>query len=126
MYKDIKEMFVAYIDAEEQETTLSSIVGIHQDGIDKEIAKIDGSDVDAADRIMEGFLTCKPVIYNTTKSRAVNYEDAPEFLRTCYDHFIEDSEKLAKVKSRLVDIRSCFTHTEDGKTVYCPRKDVIE
>lgn len=126
MYKDIKEMFEAYIDAEEQEVTLTSIVGIHQDGIDKEIAKIDGSDVDAADRIMEGFLTCKPVIYNTSQSRAVNYEDAPEYLRKCYDHFIEDSQKLAKIKSRLVDIRSCFTHTEDGKTVYCPRKDVIE
>lgn len=116
-FKDFKEMLLAYIDAEEQEKELTALVKICQDGIDEKLQAIEGSEA-TVEKMIDGLGETKTVIFSSDSERSLYYDDAPEALRSSYDHFTEYSEKLAKVKSLLTDIRYCIGRTEEGEAVY--------
>lgn len=115
---DFVLMFAEYVSAEERKKNLITFIEMHQASIDEALAKIDGADENAADKIFTGFLNVTPVIYNSAQNRAIDYNDAPENIRTDFDAMSRKKAELGRIESRLLTLGRCCGINDDGRTYF--------
>lgn len=115
---DFVLMFAEYVGAERQKKSLITFIKMHQANIDEDLAKIDGADENAADKIFASFFNATPVIYNSSQNRAIDYNDAPENIRTDFDAMERKKAELGRVESRLLTLSRCFVINDDGLTYF--------
>ena len=115
---DFVLMFAEYVGAEKRKKSLITFIEMHQSSIDEAMAKIDGTDENAADKIFASFFNATPVIYNSAKHRAIYYNDAPENIRTDFDALMQCQAELGRIESRLLTLSRCFVINDDGLTYF--------
>lgn len=115
---DFVQMFAEYVGAEERKKNLITFIKIYQENIDEALAKIDGADENAADKIFTGFLNVTPVICNSAKDRAIDYNDAPENIRKDFDEMSLKEAELRRIESRLLTLSQCCGINDDGETYF--------